>query len=498
MKHHYIDLHCHPALKPYSKSFKYSPFRINELNDGRKNSIWHYSPPNAFERAINRLLTLTKFTQTDITALAKANTSTVVVSLYPFEKGFFKKDIFGVKGITDLLVNFAAGISQKGMNNVRNHSNYFRELLYEYDFYLQLDNQVKLIDGKNVTYRVVKNFEEIEANNNLETPSRKVISVVITIEGGHAFNTGIDLCQENSDSIEVLNNVKIVKGRVPFAGTQKFWEHRPLFITLAHHFYNELCGQAPSISIGYLKKIQAQCGLDKGITPLGMEVVELLLDNTNKDRILIDLKHMNLKTRIQYYALLDSDAYKNENIPLVVSHGAVNGMQTILSPKETSYPEKNQWLNDIEINFYDDELIRIAKTNGVFGLQLDQRRIGSKKALKKSNSNIFTSNKKRLEKRSYLVWRQIEYIAAVLDDNGLFCWGIQSIGSDFDGIVNPIKKFWTAENMEDLSKELVKHATTFLKNNRENLNDFNRITAETIIDRVMHENAFAFIKNNYN
>lgn len=497
MKHTYLDIHCHPGLKPYSKSYKYPPYRKNELNDGRKNSIWHYSPPNALERAVNRLLTLTKFTQTDFTALAKANTSVVIVSLYPFEKGFFKKDIWGIKGITDLLVNLASGISQRGMNNVRNHQNYFNELVYEYHFYKQLENQVKLINGKYFTYRIVKNYQEIEANNVLETESKKIISLVISIEGGHAFNTGINHCKKYADENEVLTNIEIVKGKKPFNDQQEFWQNRPLFITLAHHFYNELCGQAPSINISYLKKIQAEYGFDIGITTLGKKVINLLLDNSQNDRILIDLKHMSIKSRMEYYEILASEKYKSEIIPLLVSHGAVNGKSTIYSPKKTNYPEKQQWFNDIEINFYDDELIKIAKSNGIFGLQLDQRRIGSKKALRKSNSNFFTSNKKRLEKRSFLVWRQIEYIATVLNDKDLFCWGIQCIGSDFDGIVNPIKKFWTSENMDDLAKELIKHASSFLKNNREKLKPYNQLTPETIVALVMEKNALEFIKNNY-
>ena len=55
------------------------PQKQNNLNSGRKNSIWHYSPPNFIERQFNKLLTLTKFTQTDLTALAKADCNIVVI-----------------------------------------------------------------------------------------------------------------------------------------------------------------------------------------------------------------------------------------------------------------------------------------------------------------------------------------------------------------------------------------------------------------------------------
>ncbi len=56
METHYVDLHCHPSLKPYSKSFKFNPQKVNKLDAGRKDSIWHYGPPNKLEKFLNRLL----------------------------------------------------------------------------------------------------------------------------------------------------------------------------------------------------------------------------------------------------------------------------------------------------------------------------------------------------------------------------------------------------------------------------------------------------------
>ena len=484
MKTHYVDVHCHPSLKPFSKSFKYVPPKQNMQDAGRKNSIWHYSPPTTFEKFVNRIITLTKFTQTDMWALANAKTKVVIVSLYPFEKHFLTKKIFGVKGITDLLVNLAASISQKRVDYVRNHNNYFTDLLDEYEFYKQLHNQVQNIDGIIYTYRLVNSFAEIETNFTKETPTKKIINILITIEGGHSFNTGLDMNVDTANSEEVIKNVKAVK----------LWEHRPLFVTFAHHFYNELCGHARSISIGALKKNQDR-GLNAGVTPLGFEVMNLLLDNNNNDRILIDIKHMSTTSRKAFYSVLDT-TFANENIPVIASHGAANAKRSIVQWDSTDYPQRAEMFNDIDINFYDDEIVRIAKSNGVFGIQLDERRIGSPKAIRKSKI-YFPNKRKQLIKKSLLVWRQIEHIAEVLDAEDMFCWGIQTIGSDFDGIVNPIKGIWTAENIKDLGEELLNHARTYLDNNRDNLKSFNRISAEAIVERVLHENAMEFIKRNY-
>jgi microsomal dipeptidase-like Zn-dependent dipeptidase len=193
--------------------------------------------------------------------------------------------------------------------------------------------------------------------------------------------------------------------------------------------------------------------------------------------------------------LLDTK-YASEKIPIIASHGACNGKHSIVQWDQTSIIEHREWFCDIDINFYDSELARIAKSNGIFGIQLDERRIGSSKAISESKM-IFPNKRKQLNKKALLVWRQVHHIAEVLDNEGLFCWGIQSIGSDFDGIVNPINGLWTAENMKDLAEEMLKHAEDYLSKNRIKLHDFNRINAEAIVERVMHQNAMEFIKRNY-
>lgn len=480
----YVDLHCHPSLKPYSKSFKYDPIKKNDLDPNRKNSIWHYGPPNGLEKFINRLVTLTKFSQSDMTTLAKCDAKVVVVALYPFEKHFLTKKIYGWKGLTDVLVNLAASLSQKRIDFVRNHSNYFDDLISEYDFYKQLNNQVSRVGDVIYTYRVVSSNDEIEANMAVETDTKKIINIILTIEGGHAFNTGLEMNRPTANEAEVMANVTKVKS----------WEHRPLFITFAHHFYNELCGHAPSISIGALKDNQSW-GLNTDFTDLGKDVLNKLLDNTNHDRILIDIKHMSKHSRKSFYHLLDTE-YSGEEVPIVASHGAANGKRSLAQWDQTDYPEMAKWFNDIDINFYDDELVRIGRSNGLFGIQLDERRIGSKPAIKKSKI-FFPNKRKQLRKKSLLVWRQVEHTAEVLNAAGLFCWGIQSIGSDFDGIVNPIKGIWTSENIKDLAEEMLNHARAYMDANRDRLADFNRISAEAIIERVLQGNAMEFIGRNY-
>lgn len=483
MKRAYIDLHCHPGLKPYGKSYKYQPPRQNHLNAGRKNSIWHYSPPNFIERQVNKLLTITKFTQTDLTALAKSNCQVVVISLYPFEKHFLKKRVLGFKFISDILVNLAAGVSHSRIDAIRSHNSYFEDLNFEYDYYRQLHNFAQKIDNITFTYRLTTNYTEVEQNLLKSTETRKIISLIPSIEGAHAFETGLLLNANSGNEQTVLSNIKTVKN----------WDYKPLFITLAHHFYNEICGHARSLTIGLIKDNQNR-GLNTDVTPLGFKVIDSLLDNTNNKRILIDVKHMSTAARKTYYKLLET-TYANQIIPIIVSHGAVNGRRSIVE-----WDSKDSVLSDsfspVDINFYDDEIVRIAESKGIFGLQLDERRIASKKAIRSSNV-YFPRKKSRLRNKAQLIWNQLQHCAELLNKHHLFCWDTLAIGSDFDGIVNPIKGLWTCENMNDIEPYLVEKTQEYLNKNNHLLLPINRISAQEIIDRLLFLNAEAFLKNNF-
>ena len=101
-------------------------------------------------------------------------------------------------------------------------------------------------------------------------------------------------------------------------------------MSLAHHFWNGLCGHAESFSGIVKKKVDQTEGLNVGITFLGRKIIAQLLATNNGKRILIDIKHMSVTSRQDYYRILENhEAFKE--VPLIVSHGAANGMQ---SPKK--------------------------------------------------------------------------------------------------------------------------------------------------------------------
>ena len=479
METKFIDLHLHPAIKPLGKSFGRTP-GVNNPNANRPDSIWHYDPPTVLAKITNVATTLTKFRQADFTSLAKGGAQVVFASLCGLEKGFVMSK-FGIGLPADLINDLVVGMGKKRINYVQTLTDYFADLELEHRFYQQLDGKLFNVDGRPCRYKLISNFQEIEVRD--DDPVH-TIYVIFTIEGGHVFNCGLQMMGRKANAAEVLANVDKVKK----------WDSRLLFMGLTHHFDNELVGHAQSLS-GMVGKIcDQETGLNEGFSELGWKVLRKLLDDTNGRRVLIDLKHMSVKARNEYYHFLETE-HAGERIPLIASHGAVTGLKSADDPVEENFSNSGKFQTN-DINFYNDEIISIGRSGGLFGIQFDERRLGDKHEVKESGNSI--SRRRMLFKKSKLIWNQIQHIAEVLDRDDQFAWEIQCIGSDNDGMVNPLNGFWTAEEFPMLDSYLEKHAYNFITSaEARNFKSFNKLTADEIVERFMRGNAWEFLKVNF-
>jgi microsomal dipeptidase-like Zn-dependent dipeptidase len=262
--------------------------------------------------------------------------------------------------------------------------------------------------------------------------------VFIVIEGAHVFNSGLGEYGAPPVEADILANIKVVKA----------WDYVPLFIGLAHNFNNDLCGHARSLQrLG--KLVNQEYNLDTGISPLGHNVIQALLDETDGRSIYIDLKHMSLASRLEYYDLLNTE-YASRNIPIIVSHGAVTGCSIKGSKRPSGCLDI---FNTNDINFFDEEIIAIARSEGFLAIQMD-RMINAdlgKVKISLKGSNMETP----IRQSAVIIWNQLQHIAEVCDEGGLFAWGSTAIGSDFDGSIAPFPGILTATCLEALSKELI-------------------------------------------
>lgn len=478
-----VDLHCHPTLKPFGK-FHGGPKRMQ--------SLWYRDAADTYEKFLNRFAQLTRFTQADLTSLAKGNVRVAVVALYPLEKGFVKNKL-GHGAAADLGLDLATGLGQGRIRRLQEMKSYFQDLLAEYGYLLAGSGKQKkhMVDGHGWYYEVVGSMAEADS---LLLASPTAIAVVPTIEGAHVFDTGLaveGLPDAADRKADILERVRLVKQ----------WPKPPFFITFAHHFDNELCGHALAFDQGVQSKVldqQKQLGED--FTPLGLEVLEALLGTTDGRRILIDSKHMSPRARRTYAARAERDG-----LPLIVSHGAVNGMAAYDEPAHRNMPTVGRFSSTgleptngsrypVSINFYDDELVAIARSQGLFGIQMDERRIGSSLWLSRAAGRV--EPRKALYHSAAMIWNQIQHIAEVLDQRGLSAWDIPCIGSDFDGIVDPPNGYWAADDLNHLDDYLLMHAHTYLRERTNTLQQpFNKhIDPELLVEKVMHGNATAFLR----
>ena len=484
-----IDLHCHRTFKPMGKS---SSNNSNDQSDDpdESTSLWFYDPPTVIDKLLNDISGLTKFSQANFTACVYGKVWVIVASLGTIEKWFFNNRK-GTGIIADVLEAFATNISRARINEIQGIQNYFQDLLKELSFIDQVNGTVVRIDGNAYAYKIVHNFMELKAiaeQNETEIASDKEnkliqIAIIPSIEGMHVLNCGLDpdRSPENikADIAEVKANAKALKDH----------PHKPWFVTFSHHFYNELCGHSESLQGVTAKNCDQKLGIDTGFTELGKEVLDILLDNTGGKRIMIDIKHLSPLGRKQFNEMRKT---KYPGIPIIISHGGSNGLPS-MGASHSQFPEIGTTLYDKEINFYDDEIIEMVQSNGIMGLQLDERRVANDETIKSTKHSFFKN--KIMHYRSELLWKEIQYIGELLDANGLFAWGNIAIGSDYDGIVDPLNSFWTTEEYPDLKSYLERHAFNYMQNDSGRLkNLFNKISADVIVQNIFQTNAWRFFE----
>jgi microsomal dipeptidase-like Zn-dependent dipeptidase len=496
MATYFSDLHCHSTLFNYNR----------QLRD-----IWDEQPNIIFP------------SQGDFTKLAKGKVRVVMVALYPIEQGFVtvKPLGLGTGEITDLLAGIIFDMPDERVDQIQEYNHdYFDDLVNELN-YLQasaepVTQKIRIKAGKRTSFRfrIVRDFEDLknlldlDDNLNPGNPCEDTIAVVLTIEGANALGIG----QKNTKSWKdpalledkVIGNILKLKKLGP-AGHEGDW--CPFFVTLSHHFWNQLGGHAISLWKVIRKVLDQTEGLNEGITPLGIKAVEALLSEENgQRRILIDVTHMSIKVRRWYYGHV-----ANRNIPIIASHTGANGKKTMEEAEITSNGRPlhdvadERYENSIDFNPWDqfladDEIIIIQKSGGIIGLNMDQRIMMGKKKL----DEIKKHARGKPAKKSRELWikplaDQLLYIAGIIlqgTGDPTVIWDNISIGSDFSGMITPIKAFNDATAFPDIDEALFNELIS--RRSSEML-----LTAKTdaeireITDNVMWKNNLRFLEKHF-
>lgn len=524
-----IDIHCHPSGKPYMSGRSnpmHTPFETydNEIK------AWLL---NRLNRQIENISHVKLGSQSNFDNLNKGNVRVIIASLTPLEKAFLVANLSPNSFLNDTLKDLVSEkrtpwedtIKTKVVNALTGFylddidftkkmiGNYFQEgLLPEYKYFTKFHNQ----KNKEETYSVkfVKNYQEIEDALSADTTT---ICILLGIEGAHTLASEVpnmaflrrDQGQSHKND---PNDFTALKGYDDNINAMKKWDFVPLFISINHHFWNGLGGHAKSL----MKLIGTICsqseGLNEGLRELGKEVIKLLLKKSNGPRILIDIKHMSPRCRKDFYAFIKTEYWnKNDKFPLICSHtGVVSKSRTldalVAQDDDAELRDNSNYLHENSINLCEEDVLMIAATKGLIGIQLDEKRIAGNTII-----DIIKRNKKLGSvdlRRQYVKVLLANFLEIVRTVNRPQAWDLISIGSDYDGLINHLDFYPTTAEMPVLRNDMLE----FLKSPEEisqpgfnyvvTLPEIKRLmfdlTAEEIIDKIFSGNVMAFLQNNFN
>lgn len=475
----YVDIHCHPQFKTFIGS---------EHQAERKNCWTNLN----FDVGLGIL-----DSQSSLSQLVDGQVKLAVVPLYALENVFAKAK----------LIQLAAGMSHHAKKRFLQKIE--RE---EYGYFeLMLADLAHLLTSAHVS--ADKQFTLLTAGSQFDANSPH-LQIMLCAEGGHNF---YDHGQHVQNTQKVIDQLRYFKQP----------QHpRLVYITLTHLSHSEFCTHAFGMK---MLKSNAFNPQGRGLSNLGKRFVREALSTTHGKRILIDVKHMSLLTRQQFYALR---AAEFPDVPIMASHMGLTGCSWQRKPvRKVRYDRSERcyevayyrqpgssdtYFNPWSINLYDEDIQEILLSNGLIGLSLDQRILGCNPPAKELISpDEFTDtdfkpvaepamHQLRMEEyddpEEVKAWHlrhlcnHIVHIAKVGQPIvGNRVWKQMAIGSDFDGLIDPINYTTHAGAFKYLFGGLVEWLPRLAAQAGV---DLPPPDVQQVVKQVIGENAVAFLKRN--
>jgi microsomal dipeptidase-like Zn-dependent dipeptidase len=476
---YYADLHLHPTLKSSNWGKTESPKNPWETFE-------HLKPTTNSSRLVNiASKDLAKYSQTNFYKLMEGKVKVAFISLYPTERGFFEirnvpKFLTSHKAQIEMIA-LTSGMGPKRIERMFTKTDYYKELHDEYKY---LKKHEGASPCGNFTYKIVNNYSELQESLKKENE----LAIVLTVEGCHALFTE-EMLSGKLDKRQLKEKLKenII--------SIKEWENPPLFMNLMHHFYNQLGGHARSFKIGIgMTLLNQQKALEAGLEGLGIKVLKEMLSENNGKRIHVDTKHMSLKVRKEYYNWIRSYNYlsKSDNIPVICSHGGVNGFKTmsgsLIKPDSDGKNAKSYFFN-WAINLSDEEMKIINESKGLMGLIIDKGKLGGGAFLKKANKE--KDMKKLKEMYMKLIWDNLFQGVRAIGNKS--AWDIFSLGTDYDGAINHVDFYDDATKLPTLYGDLYE----YLDRTKYEQSLWHGYKPEELVNKLFSENATDFLERNF-
>ncbi|GAB3909236.1 hypothetical protein GCM10028803_46470 [Larkinella knui] len=255
-------------------------------------------------------------------------------------------------------------------------------------------------------YRIINSFDEIKDDG--------LLNIILSIEGGHCFYQRPSVLDQESaaNAHEVVDALfdwkqKVKTGQLP----------RLLYTTLTHHTTNCLTNHSFGVPPGLAGagKNSVAGGFNpagNSLTDVGISFIQAALKETDEEkRILIDVKHLSLRARLDFYELRRQMINEGHpSFPILATHMGVTGLSlndAIVVPETgcRKFPEDDNCFeveyvdaerlngffvttsfdtridilrfNPWTINLFDEDITEIVESDGLIGFSFDSRILGN-------------------------------------------------------------------------------------------------------------------------
>ncbi|MFM2138779.1 MAG: hypothetical protein RJA57_1086 [Bacteroidota bacterium] len=507
-----FDFHLHPSLKAQFADPSRKPAPWEDLHLRFRN-------PDLMLRllrcqGINEVID----SQASMTQVARAGMNLVAITLHPPEAAMMRDPLIQ-KIAAEAQTPF---IHPKQVARIAGGDACF-ELLNE-----ELAHLLEYREGNGYRLKLIRSMDEYDAGDT------RTIHAVLNIEGAHAFEG-------------------IRTGRNSEERWRTYWENFTEFTTargvrifamnIAHLEPNECCNHAFGIQVFRPEPFYPTgCG----ITPMGVRLLHQMRDQG----ILCDIKHTSLLARQQLYALgLHGDGW-----PLVCTHAGLTGIhsnertryirsQTKLKKdflhlrhsKPAGYLEGTSF-NASSINLYDDDVAEVVLSGGLIGLSLDQRILGTPEQTQLSGSytdELYDEEVISPEERDFFLtgtgryagpeavssWQhistrdrqepryfharhflnQVFHLFRIADRYSIPCERMAQqicIGSDFDGLIDPLNACRTVLELpafrNDLLNEFVSWERAYTAATGQSIST--SIPPDELLENIFYANGVRFMR----
>ena len=351
----FFDFHCHPGLKPQfsDPATKVSPW---------ENIIAKLAIFKNINISINKLFNEVLNSQSNLRQLVQSDVKLFGLILHAPEK----------KVAVALKEKRIVNLGQINLINP-DQLNYLASGIHSFEL---INTELKsLKDASTKSGMRGASFKIISKAGDFNEGADKTIHGVIIVEGLHCFFDDPDA----PDAKERWT-----------ANFEKFTsENAVMAINLCHMQQNPFCNHAHGIQLfnpGYFFPTR------RSITKWGIEVIDSMISK----KILIDIKHMSLLARIDYYQKLrDPNDSNSFSYPIICTHAGTTGLRVserakfLLQPpndqgsvyevvwmKPKSRHDEETYHNCSSINLYDEDIENIFLSGGIVGFSFDKRILG--------------------------------------------------------------------------------------------------------------------------